>query len=688
MLTFRRFGAIFIASVIVAAVSAAATPAAETVPGGDVLYTFDQDFDKGTLVNVNHEKVRDQLQLNDETSTFPFVWIALSARCTIAKINTDTGEILGEYSTISDEYTSNRGDDRLGGNGGNRRECRQSSRTTVGLDGSVWVGHRGPGGATHVGLAELNQCIDRNGNGTIETSTGYGDVKPWPGQIPVAEEAEDECIIHHVDTDAAPINFSDTRHMSIDADNNLWIGTFGGSRFIEVDGTTGEVISEEAADLDCGGYGGVIDGNGVIWSANGGSPGLLRWDPDAPESDSNPRCITQNAAGQSFGVYGVAVDSNGFIWITTFGQDIYKISPDGNTVQGPFKHNNPTGSAQGLAVAPNGDVWVGSALSCSSDAQGEDDPCTVSHLKNDGTFVGLVRNPTGDGSTGVAVDANGKVWTANINANTATRIDPGAGAIGADGATRIGAVDLTVDFPAGPGDLPLPNPYNYSDMTGSQLLANTAPQGSWTVTQDGGSAGFRWGFADWTQQVPAGSQVLVEVRAADTEAGLGSAAFVPVGDNQRFDVTGRFLQVRVTLRPGEGGVSPVLEDIRVCSAAGCQNPAPAQTSDTGGVAGATACASGRRLTITLRIQKELRRLLGARRASLKQVKSVTVRVNGKRVRVFKRGGRYRARVDLRGLARGRYAVNIRVQLKSGRELRGTRRYRTCTTPRRSGPPPL
>lgn len=68
------------------------------------------------------------------------------------KIDTETGDMLGEYRTLSDGTT-----------------CGESSRTTVALDGSVWVGHRGSAGAvTHVGQPELNHCVDRNANGTIE----------------------------------------------------------------------------------------------------------------------------------------------------------------------------------------------------------------------------------------------------------------------------------------------------------------------------------------------------------------------------------------------------------------------------------------------------------------------------------------------------------------------------------------
>jgi streptogramin lyase len=506
----------------------------QTVVASNKTYTTNADFQHGTLVNVNHDAPGiNQLQLNKQSGTFPFIWVALSQRCTIAKINTATGAILGEYRTLADAAG-----------------CSESSRTTVAIDGSVWVGHRGRGGVAHIGLMELNQCIDRNGNGAIDTSTGYGDVKAWPGGS--VATAQDECILHHVDTD--PLGFGDTRHLSIDKNNKLWIGAFSGSRFIRVDGATGAI--ETAPKLvSCGGYGGLIDGNGVIWSANGGGSGLLRWDPNAPDAAGvNPRCI-------NIPVYGLAIDQAGFVWANQFGSSVRKVSPDGNTILGPFPNGMHLAGAQsqGLAVDANGDVWISSGLFCGGN-------CPIGHLKNDGTFVGNVPNPTGIGSTGIAVDATGKIWSVNRSSNTATRIDPTGGALGADGVTRVGAVDLTVTFPSGPGGRPAPLPYNYSDMTGAQLLGVTSPQGSWTVTQDGGP-GATWSSISWNSEaqgsVPSGSSIVVEARAAAAAAGLGAETFIPISNGGAFNLAGRFLQVRVTLLSAPNGDGPVLSDITI-----------------------------------------------------------------------------------------------------------------------------
>lgn len=59
----------------------------------------------------------------------------------------------------------------------------------------------------------------------------------------------------------------------------------------------------------------------------------------------------------------------------------------------------------------------------------------------------------------------------------------------------------------------------------------------------------------------------------------------------------------------------------------------------------------------------------------------TVQVNGRTV-VTRRSGRITAPVDLRGLPKGRYVVTIRATTVRGREITGTRRYRTCAPRRR------
>jgi hypothetical protein len=142
-----------------------------------------------------------------------------------------------------------------------------------------------------------------------------------------------------------------------------------------------------------------------------------------------------------------------------------------------------------------------------------------------------------------------------MGSDNAMRIDPNADTDG------LGAVDLTVDLGSSAG------PYNYSDMTGAVVVGSTSPQGFWTVVQDSGIPGFEWGRVTWNTEPegsePAGSEIVVEARAADTEAGLGGQPFQVVANGELFSLFGRYIEVRATLKAASGGTSPVLSDIRI-----------------------------------------------------------------------------------------------------------------------------
>lgn len=505
------------------ALSFAVLPGQSAVAASET-YTTNADFDEGVYNNVVHS-TPDQLQLDETVTAFPFIWVALSDRGTIAKIDTVTGAVKGEYSTTSD------GDDG-----------HNPSRTTVANDGSVWAGNRNQSSVIHVGSLDAGGCVDRNGNGTIETSSGYGDVLAWPGgasgsSAPVSDAA-DECILHYVDT--AP-NGYDARHVSIDADGNVWVGAFGVNDWTQhefqlINGTTGAIL--RTVTMPCGGYGGLIDGNGVLWSSTSGE--LLRWDPDTDPSTAT--CLP-------LGIYGLAFDSTNHIWASTLGSGVvYKVAPDGLTWQS-FPQGHP--DAQGLAVDGNDHVWISNSLFAPTNS--------ISHLKNDGTLVGSVTG-SGGGSTGVSVDAAGKIWTANINSSDATRIDPTAGPLGSDGVTPIGAFDLTVPLPGA-------NPYNYSDMTGSTLTGKPN-SGTWTVVYDSGEDSAEWGAVDWTADVPSDSALTVRVSSsndnvtfsADQSASAGADLTVP---------NGRYLKVVVGFVRASTGESPILYDLSVNTAETC-----------------------------------------------------------------------------------------------------------------------
>ncbi|NBB74119.1 MAG: T9SS type A sorting domain-containing protein [Bacteroidetes bacterium] len=538
-------------------------------------YTTDADFNEGTLVNVNHDAPNnDQLQLNETTTTFPFINVAASNRGTVVRTNTETGEIIGEYRSAPQGYGLN------------------PSRTTVDLFGNVWTGNRNEqgfltdpvlGSVPHGSVVKIgliiggtrvdasstpdpsgqylappfgyNTCVDRDSDGLIKTSRGLGNILAWNSTTDhlggadgigdtdadgrgagTVEDAEDECIVIFQRTPDADA----VRHLSVDANNDVWTGgyPFAQRRFHKLDGSTGEIRdSFNARPFGCGGYGGLIDGNGVLWSASISQNRLLRYDTNTDTGS----CIPNPQS------YGLGIDTNGFIWNSTFNNNsVVKISPSGVIQPGFPKSTGGAIGDRGVAVTPSDNhVWIANSAGSN-----------VSRLDSNGNVLKVIS--VGLTPTGVAVDAAGKVWVTNLNSNNIMRIDPNGGGDG------LGTVDLTVNLGAGAG------PYNYSDMTGVVAIGSTAPQGTWTVVHDGGSADLLWNTLSWNSDEPSGTGITGKVRAANTQAGLASEPFTTVLNGTDFSadgIQGRFVEIQMTLaRNTSASASPVLFDATISAA--------------------------------------------------------------------------------------------------------------------------
>jgi RHS repeat-associated protein/uncharacterized repeat protein (TIGR01451 family) len=468
------------------------------------------------VINV----VRDgqQLRLDDTTRPFNFIWVAVSTKGTVVKIDTNTGAVLGEYWTAPNN------------------EAKDPSRTTVDKNGSVWATNRANNSVVHIGLVENGQCKDRNNNGVIDTSRGYGDVRAWGNVSSTANNAavlaaQDECILHYV-----KVRSSGTRHVSVTEDNDVWVSGTGGSNFDLIDGSTG-VIRRQENSVGYGGYGGLIDRNGVIWSARS----LMRWDTARPLTGVSG----VNWRGYGHDSYGLCLDPQGNVWNTSLANNrIYKFAPDG-TQLGVYAHGSYY--AQGCVAAPNGDIWVAHSLYGN----------TVGHLKNDGRHVGNVT--VGSGPTGVAVDGAGKVWATNYYSGTVTRIDPNAGPVwSGDGTTRVGAVDFTTRYLGG-------NLYNYSDMTGS-TLSGAPDNGTFSTVFDSTVAGSEWGRVSWTGQVCGDGTVRVTAASSADGVTFGAPVAAPNGQDLNL-ANGRYLKVTVALSRSTKGDSPRVYGLTVGTAA-------------------------------------------------------------------------------------------------------------------------
>jgi streptogramin lyase len=534
--------------------------ASVTADPGERTYTLDEDFDEGTLVAVQHDTVHDQLQLVDEGATYPFIWVACSGRGTVVRIDVNTGEILGEYRTAPEGRELN------------------PSRTTVDVDGNVWLTNRNESGVIdgvqHGSTAKFglviggtrcdsggnpdpngdylkppfiySTAVDRDYDGLIKTSRGLGDIRDWTdngdgagstdgaAHIAQVQDADDECILIY---QRLP-NSTGARHVSVDANNDVWVGGYSLKGFHKLDQDTGEILASFTPTA--GGYGGLMDKNGVIWSADIGRSTLLRYDVDA--SSAMYIGVSQS--------YGLGIDTNGYIWNAMYSNNsIMKIDSDGTIVTGFPKGTGGASNDRGVAVTPADDnVWV-------ANSGGND----VSRLDNDGIVLKVIDLGTdGNTPTGVAVDANGKVWATCYSSHTAKRIDPAGDTDG------LGIVDLTVELGDGA------YPYNYSDMTGSTLIA-PPDKGTWTVVNDSEIAGAKWTVISWTADEPGDSSIKVLVSSSEDGVNYGTPQEVSNEQNMQTlptPVNGRYLKIvavftRSSTDDDENGVndSPILYDL-------------------------------------------------------------------------------------------------------------------------------
>jgi plastocyanin len=145
--------------------------------------------------------------------------------------------------------------------------------------------------------------------------------------------------------------------------------------------------------------------------------------------------------------------------------------------------------------------------------------------------------------------------------------------------------------------------------------------------------------------------------------------------SRTFDAPGAFRYYCIAHGlPGGLGMSGTVVVNQAAPAGGSGSPAggtsqPGSSQPVSGQAVPAACVSKRRFRIRIREPRGTR------------IRSAKVSVNGRSVAVTRRavGGRLRhtAEVDLRGLGRGTYDVDIVAVTDKGNRLRGKRTYRTC-----------
>ena len=448
------------------------------------------------------------LQLDQEEIKLAFIWIANSGENTVSKLDTETGKEVGRYNI-----------------------CANPSRTSVDLYSDVWAACRNDGGVGKVIAYEKN-CIDKNNNGQIDTSTDLnGDGKIQANEM--YPKGQDECVKFTVYPGGTC-----QRAAGVDAENNAWIGEWNGKILRKLQQDTGAVM--DSISISCNPYGLVIDGDGIIWVSGRGCGKLVRVDPKTK--------AVQHISPPHANMYGITVDGSGRIWMGHYSDHGLTRYNPGNGQWNWVTQNIGGSCPRGVAAASNGYVYFG--LGCGGDHY-------VAKVHQENLSVKIIDLGGGNKTTvGVALDSDNFLWAVNYAANTATKIN-------------IENDQIIGHYPVGY------NPYTYSDMTGYAAKNYTAPQGYYQHIIPGASVGQTlWTELTVDVNTQGESFVKLRLRAANTVSALAQASWqgpfgpfppnvFPMDLEAIPDLIGKYLQVEVILVADEDGNSAIVKGFTV-----------------------------------------------------------------------------------------------------------------------------
>jgi hypothetical protein len=500
------------------------------------IYTTDADFDEGTLVGLEHTTVHDQLQVSNNITTFPTMWIANAGEDTISKWDTSTNKELARYRT----WFGPAGYQGYNNHTGNQYAGAAPSRTCVNLHGDAYVANRHfDGKPADVIKILATDWIDRNGNHVMDTSndTNNDGIIELDEMLPMndtnnngiidPDEIQDERIAWVVSVGPAG---GVGRSLSIAPNGDIWLGLHYAQTYYRLDSSDGSILSGPIDVKPNTPYGSLIDRQGILWGASR-YLNLLRLDTN----NGSVKVYDHTAYGFDYGIALGTDEHNNTI--------VYQSDPGGTTYM-QFNSSSETFSnpaslwypCYGIATDSKGNILASNSIT------GE-----VSKFWPNGTLIWTGAAQVASEAHGTIVDSNDNVWVIHRLANKLSKFN------GTNGAP-LGVFDT--------GD----GPYTYSDATGLWLRSITARTGFWTVTFDSGADNTSWGTLSWHSFEPNGTSVTVRVRSSNDAATWSPSKAALNGIALTATPNGRYLEIETTLQIITADASPILYDLTVNSA--------------------------------------------------------------------------------------------------------------------------
>jgi hypothetical protein len=505
--------------------------------------TFADAGRRGTEVDPSRGLV-----ISATTSVADYLWVPNTAESTVSKWDAATGREIARY--------------RVGLPSGECRGaccwasgCNQPSRVAVDGNGDVYIANRGfsmQGTVTKI-AADRRDCVDRNGNGMIDTSTS---ATPLP-------YGADECVLWTANV--GPVD-AVLRALTVDRGDMMfpqgypWVGGYNNRVFYKLNPRTGAVLSMVSVPVSP--YGAVVTADGRLWigTLNSGGTAYIDTATNAVSPFIGYPIGMRSGCRNS---YGITADNRGRIWFAGWDcRDALGFDPrSGQWTRVDLTPIIPPGgyAGRGITVESTGRVWL--AWSASGESQSR-----LAYWDSDGFVPGgnitslavhtINVSDAYQGPSGVGIDRNGNLWLAHHITSELFRYTPSTGVRQTfTGANRV---------------------YTYSDFTGS-VRRTVIGQGTYSEDFDAGCNNPTFNTLEWDADAPAGTSVSFAAGTAATTAGLDTAMSIAVAtaprDPSPADIAAaftaasitprRYVRVVVTLRASSTGVSPALRSLHV-----------------------------------------------------------------------------------------------------------------------------
>lgn len=555
--------------------------------------------------------------LSKEDNNYNFMYIANTndlGRGTVSKIDTRTVKEVARYLSVTcwskPSLYLQQGLCRDVNNTNVQTTANSPSRTSVDFNFDVFVANRAFSGQASVTkiASKLSNCIDRNGDGLIQTSSDQNndgvidtdcnddgladDIATicTNGLPPEFYGLDDECIIFTTNygvTNQLGRNVClDKGDLEVGA-SNVWVGTYNPSSanpispdrniYYKIDGTTGAFLGYQILPAGVSPYGCAIDQDGILWVSSWGVTTFI--DTVNPAFPVGPVLSISSQIAGSHSMYGITIDDLGNVWFGGWGSSaIYRYRPNRITYGDPDYYNQLaagtwtrvqySANTAGVAADTRGFIWAadnnnGLILRMEQSLPDGDHGSGVVTVMNAGQgFGGNMR--------GVGIDFDGHVWGVSHDVSRASRIElDGSG-------NMINTIQTT---PVGT------NPYTYSDFTGYGLHNFTRPQGvySYTFTAcEGTPLPPKWHGVEWTSTEPTGTDISLYVQVADNPSSFAtseqygpwenSIAYLDDSPGPAAPNPSWYIKVIFLLTTEARDITPILHDFNVIFE--CQNEVP------------------------------------------------------------------------------------------------------------------